>query len=116
VVVAPPSRLALPEEQPVVTTFPMNLGIKPADVFQDDDLFYSASQLGASGHPRDPGGTTDAFLLDAYRYYTNFDSLKNAITSFDSRGSTWEAPRRTKLYHFEVMNNIYCDDPKNARW
>ncbi len=115
VVVGPNRHVWLaPQSNPVVTDVLIgNLGIQPADFIQDDDLFYSAlNSLGGFGVIH---GTlveaTDAFLLDASRYYTNFDSLKNAITSFDFTGVDLKGATKDQLYHFEVMNNIYCDDP-----
>jgi len=88
----------------VTNVFTMNLGIKPADVFQDDDLFYSAlnSLAGASGHPRTLGkhGRLLAGRLPAI---TPTSILEKRHHSFDSRGRLGRR-HEGKLYHFEVMN------------
>jgi hypothetical protein len=103
-----------PLSRPVVNdAFLAKLGInKSKDYIQDDDLFYSAlNGLGGFGVVH---GTlleaTDKFILDIYRQNANFDSLKNAITTFNFNGVDLGGASGDQLYHFEVMNNIFCSD------
>jgi hypothetical protein len=102
-----------PQSRPVVNTaFLSKLGIGPKDYIQDDDLFYSAlNGLGAFGVVH---GTlleaVDEFYLDIYRTNAGFDSLKNAITTFNFNGVDMGGAAPADLYHFEVMNNIFASD------
>ena len=108
-----------PQSRPVVNdAFLRKLQInKSKDFIQDDDLFYSAlNGLGGFGVVH---GTlleaTDKFILDIYRQNTGFDSLKNAITTFNFNGVDMGGATADQLYHFEVMNNIFNGDKsKNA--
>lgn len=106
-----------PKSNPVVTDVFINkLGIQPGDFLLDDDLFYSAlNGLGGFGVVH---GTlleaVDAFYLDASRYYTNWDSLQKAMTQWDFTGTDLKGATPQNLYHFEVMNNIFCSDPNKG--
>ncbi len=100
------------------------LGVQKSDFLLDDQLFNAALvSFGSFGLIHGVLlEATDLFLLDASRYYTNFETLKDAVTNpaFTFSGVDLKPPAtqdgNPSLYHFEVMLNPFeAKDGNNAQ-